>query len=309
MRTSHGIVFTALFVAASCAGAVTFTTDPEEVVFNKASDSATVKVWADGAPVPASDIRSFHLMVGSSDYGHMFRFSKADGAVTLTPSPTVEVGSYDLRIATAKGDAWVKVYTPLGENKTSLQSLANKLNMPLDDLKRQTGMAQQRRVRGGVGMSLPPVYPVGRTLTLDMGTAPNVKARWEVDKKVISEGLGAGNLVYLFKEPGPHLFTYTEFDGDAVSGQASDIVEGAENPANDVSVDVHTKLTLAAPTGYGKHTWTVNGEAADGDENIEIKRDAPCELVVKVLSEKPVQGRPEEFDRTTYRVKVTPKQK
>ncbi len=307
MHPSNGLVSLAVFAAALCAGAATLTTDPERVVFDNTAGSATVKVLADGAPVPASEMRGFHLMIGGSDYSHMFQFSKADGAVTLTPSPTVEVGSYDLRIATAKGDAWLKVYTPLGENKTSLQMLAGKLNMSLDELKRQTGLSQKFG-RGGVQMSLPPVFPVGRTLTLDMGTAADMKARWEVDRQVISEGLGAGKLVYLFKEAGPHLFTYTELSGDAVAAQVSDVVEGAENPASDVSVKAGTTLTLEAPPGYGKHTWTVDGDPADGDQKLAIKRDAPCELLVKVLSEKPEAGRPDEFDRSTYRVRVTPKQ-
>ncbi len=308
MRMHPWITTIAALAAALCAGAATLTTEPEKVVFDNTTGSATVKVLADGVPVPAAEIHGFHLMVGKSDYSHMFRFSKADGTVTLTPSPTVEVGSYDLRIDTAKGDAWLKVYTPLGEKKTSLQALAQKLNMPLDELKRQTGLSREMG-RGGVEMDLPPVFPVGRTLTLDMGTAAGVKARWEVDRKVVSEGPGAGALVYLFKEAGPHLFTYTEFRGDAVAAQTSAIVEGAETPANDVSVEAGLTLTLEALPGYGRHTWTVNGDPAEGDEKLEIKRDTPCEVLVKVLSEKPAAGRPGEFDRTTYRVKVTPKQK
>ncbi len=297
-----------MLAATLCAGAATLTTEPERVVFDNTTGSATVKVLADGAPVPASEIRSFHLMVGGSDYSHMFRFSKEDGTVTLTPSPTVEVGSYDLRIATAKGDAWLKVYTPLGEKKNSLQALAQRLNMPLDELKRQAGQTQEMG-RGGVQMSLPPVFPVGRTLTLDMGAPATMKARWEVDRKVISEGLGAVALAYLFKEAGPHLFTYTELSGDTVAAQASAVVAGADTPATEASVAVGVPLTLEAPAGYGKHTWTVNDDPADGDATLEIKRDAPCEVLVKVLSEKPASGRPEEFDRTSYRVKVTPKKK
>ncbi len=238
----------------------------------------------------------------------MFRFSKADGTVVLTPSPTAEVGSYDLRIDTAKGDAWMKVYTPLGEKQTSLQALAQKLNMPLDELKRQAGLSKELG-RGGVEFSLPPVFPVGRTLTVDMGTAADVKARWEVDRKVVADGLGAGALTYLFKEAGPHLFTYTEFRGDAVAAKASAVVEGAEAPANDVSFDAGTTLTLEALPGYGQHTWTVDGQPAGKDAKLNLKRDAPCEILVMVLSEKPTTGHPGEFDKTTFRVKVTPKQK
>jgi hypothetical protein len=298
----------AMLVAASCADAATLTAEPERVVFDNMGGSATVRVLADGVAVPAAEIQGFHLMVGGSDYSHMFRFSKADGTVTLTPGPAVEVGSYDLRITTAKGDAWLKVYTPLGEKQTSLQKLAQKLNMPVDELKRQTGLSKET-ARRGVEMSLPPVFPVGRMLTVDMGAAADVKARWEVDRKVISDGPGAGALAYLFSESGPHLFTYTEFRGDAVVAQVSAVVEGAENPANDISVAAGAALTLEAPAGYGQHTWTVNGEPADGDATLEVRRDSPCEVLVKVLSEKPKTGHPGEFDRTTYRVKVTPKQK
>ncbi len=305
MRMSFWLTPMALLGAALCAGAATLTTEPEKVVFDNTAGSATVKVLTDGVPLPASEIRGFHLMVGGSDYSHMFRFSKADGTVTLTPSPTVEVGSYDLRINTTKGDVWLKVYTPLGEKQTSLQALAQKLNMSVDELKRQAGMSKEMGQRG-VEISLPPVFPVGRTLTMDMGNTADVKARWEVDRKVVAE---EGVLAYLFKEAGPHLFTYTEFRGDAVAAQASGVVEGAEMPANDVSVDAGTTLTLEAPQGYGQFAWTVDGNPAGTGPKLEIKRDAPCEVTVKVLSEKPATGRPEEFDKTTYRVKVTPKKK
>jgi hypothetical protein len=249
-------------------------------------------------------MRGFHLMVGKSDYSHMFRFSKADGTLTLTPSPTVEVGSYDLRIDTAKGDAWLKVYTPLGETRKTPQEL----NVPAGVSTRPTG-ASGEMGRRGVEMDLPPVFTVGRTLAIDMGAAADMTARWEVDRMVVSEGMGAGALAYLFREPGPHLFTYTEFSGEVVAAQTSAVVEGAYAPAKDVTVDAGTTLALEALPGYGQYTWTVDGKPAGSGAALEIRRDAPCELLVTVLSEKPAVGRPGEFDKTIYRVKVTPRQK
>ncbi len=308
MRTFPLLMILAILAAACCAGAATMTTDPEKVVFDSTKGSAIVKVLADGAGVPVAQIRGFHLMVGNSDYSHMFRFSKSDGTITVTPSPTVEVGSYDLRIDTAHGDAWLKVYAPLGENQTSLQALAQKLNMSVDELKRQAGMSKEIG-RSGVQFTLPPVYTVGRTLTMDMGTAADVKARWQVDGETVAEGPGAGNLAYLFKEAGPHLFTYTEFSGDTVSAQVSAVVEGAEKPASDVSVEAGTTLTLEALPGYGQHTWTMDGQPAGTAAKLILKRAAPGDVLVTVLSEKPAAGRPGEFDKTVYRVRVTPKQK
>ena len=291
------------------ASGATLTTEPEKVVFDRASGSATVRVLADGVPVPAAHIRGFHLMAGKSDYSHMFRFAKADGAVTLTPSPTVESGSFDLRIDTALGDAWLKVYTPLGEDPTSLETLAKKLNMPVEELRNEAGLCREMKRSGGVEMELPPVFPVGKTLTMDMAPAADIRARWQVDHETVSESAGKGVLTYLFREAGSHLFTYTEFKGDAVTAQASAIVKGVETPAIDVSVNVGDTLTLTAPEGYGQHTWTIDGAPAGTGASLDVKRSTPGEAVVTVLSEKPSTGRPEEFERVLYRVKIVPKQK
>ena len=302
------ILTLAAVLSVPLAHAATLVTEPEKVVFDRASGSATVKVLADGVPVAAAQIRGFHLMAGKSEYSHMFRFAKSDGAVTLTPSPTVESGSYDLRIDTALGDAWLKVYTPLGEDPTSLETLAKRLHMPVEELRAEAGLSREMKRSGGVEMELPPVFPVGKTLTMDMGPEADIRARWQVDHETVSESVGKGVLTYLFKDAGSHLFTYTEFKGDAVTAQASAIVKGVDAPAIDVAAKAGDTLTLTAPEGYGQHTWTLDGAPAGTGATLDVKRNTPGDATVTVLSEKPSTGRPDEFERVVYRVKILPKQ-
>ncbi|MBW7863831.1 MAG: hypothetical protein GX580_11200 [Candidatus Hydrogenedens sp.] len=294
-----------LTVLAALSAAAAPTVEPASVVFDKTGMSATLRVLDDGVPLPAGEITGFRLMVGGSDYRHMFRMSKADGAVTLTPSATVEVGSYDLAITTARGDAWAKVYTPLGDQQTSLQNLAQRLNIPLEDLKRQIGMTRDLP-QSRIELSLPPVYYVGLTFHLEMPGGGAARRVWKLNGEVVREGADATSITHVFKEPGPCLLEYAEYlDGRRVA-EVGELIEVVGEPPLPVNVAARTTLTLNSPEGYAKYSWTLDGQMVSADPAFVRAFEEPGEHTVVLLAESPVSGQSGEFRRIVHKITVTP---
>lgn len=298
-------VFTAMLLAATAVHAAVVTVEPASVVFDKTGMSATLKVLADGQPVPSGEITGFRLMVGNSDYRHMFRMSKADGAVTFTPSSTVEVGSYDLAVTTARGDAWAKVYTPLGDHQTSLQQLALRLNVPIEDLKRQIGMTRDLP-QSRIELSLPPVYYAGQVFHLEMPGGGEVRRVWKLNGEVVREGNDATSITHVFKEPGPCLLEYAEYQDGRRVAEVGEIIEVVEEPPLPVTVAAKTTLTLRSIEGFTKHSWTLDGQMVSADPTFVRAFDAPGEHTVVLLAESSASGQAGEFRRIVHRITVTP---
>ena len=301
------LLLAALLLALPSARAAMVTATPDTVTFDNAAVSAAVALAADGVPIPAAEIRGFRLLVGGSDYSHMLRFSKADGAVTISPSPTVEVGSYDLVISTGRGEARVRVYTPLGEHPSSLEVLAQKLGMTVEELKNRSGKSGSM-ARQQLQLDLPPLYHTGQTLALDMGASPEVLAVWEVNREKVSEGAGAGRLEYLFREPGAYLFTYTESRDGVVVASVSGLVEVVDEPVIKTETAAKTQYGLNAPEGYRKNTWTLDGQAVSATPKFEQTFEAPGEHIIILLQEEPASGNPGGFRKIRWQLTVTPKQ-
>lgn len=275
---------------------------PEQLVFERLDQSQTIQVRRDGAPVPAEEMVSFQLLVDRSDYAHMFKFEKTAGQVTLTPSKTCEVGSYLLRIATRRGDGWVRVYTPLRELTTSLEAMAQRIGVSVDVLKQRVGILQVMS-RQRVSLDLPPVYYVGSVLAVDLQAAEGNTWTWEVNGTAVAENRP---LRYVIREPGPLLITYTEKQGDLVVAQASELTEAAPEPEIATSVKVRTDLALNAPEGYGAYRWTQDGREVSADRTYTFRMDAAGTYSVEVTASKPLSGDPDAFRRIRYRIEVEP---
>lgn len=292
-------------IAASGAAAATLAAEPASVTFDRAGMSATLKILADGQPLPAGEITGFRLMVGNSDYRHMFRMSKADGTVTLTPSPTVEVGSYDLAITTARGDVWAKVYTPLSDHQTSLQKLALRLDVPLEDLKRQIGMTRDLP-QSRIELTLPPVFYTGQVFHLEMPGGGEVRRVWKLNGEVVREGGDAVSVTHVFKEPGPFLLEYAEYQNGRRVAEVGELIEVVEEPPLPVTVAARTTLTLNSPEGYAKYSWTLDGQMVSADPTFVRAFDEPGTHTVVLLAESPAAGQPGEFRKIVHKVTVTP---
>lgn len=276
---------------------------PEQVTFERLDQSQTLQVSRDGSPVPAVEIVQLQLLVDRSDYSHMFRFEKANGQVILTPSQTCEVGSYLLRIATRRGDGWVRVYTPLRDHPSTLESLAQRLGIPVEELKQRAGMAQVI-TRQRVSLDLPPVYYVGSVISVDMQPAPGNTWTWLVNGTTVAENRP---LRYVITDPGPLLLMYTEKQGDLVIAQVSELTEAAAEPEIHTTVRAGTDLILHAPEGFSVCRWTQDGRVVSADQTYTFRMDAPGTSRVEVVASRPLSGDPESFRRIRYAIQVKPR--
>ncbi|HOJ68055.1 MAG TPA: hypothetical protein PK379_02810 [Candidatus Hydrogenedentes bacterium] len=306
----HGSAFPEIAVTLCLLGLATLSSavaqiqvTPEQVTFEHLDQSQTLQIRRDGAPVPAEDIVRFELLVDRSDYSHMFRFEKANGQVILTPSKTCEVGSYLLRIATRRGDGWVRVYTPLRDHPSTLELLAQRLGITVDELKQRAGIAQVIS-RQRISLDLPPVYYVGNVISVDMRAAPGNTWTWEINGTVVTENQP---LRYVVSEPGPLLLVYTEKQGDLVVAKVSELTEAAVEPELSTTVKAGVDLILNAPEGFGAYRWTQDGRDVSADRTYTFRMDAPGTYKVEVLASRPLTGDPDAFRRIRYAVRVEPR--
>jgi len=297
------IVTGLVWLVAAAPVAAQIQVSPEQVTFERLDQSQTLQVRRDGAPVPAEEIVRFQLLVDRSDYSHMFRFEKANGQVILTPSKTCEVGSYLLRIATRRGDGWVRVYTPLRDHPSALENLAQRLGITVEELKQRAGIAQVI-ARQRISLDLPPVYYVGTVISVDMQAAPGNTWTWQVNGTTVTENRP---LRYVVTEPGPLLLVYTEKQGDLVIAQVSEITEAAAEPEIITTVKAGTDLILHAPEGFSVYRWTQDGREVSADQTYTFRMDAPGTSKLEVLASRPLSGDPETFRRIRYAVQVEPK--
>lgn len=213
-------------VTCVCTGAwAAVTADPGSVTFNTPDQSQTVKLMNDGAPLPASEIQGYDLLVGDHTYEYMVSMEKHDGSVTIKPTDKLEVGSYRMVIHTTHGPVDVAVYSPLAEIESVLDKQAAALGIPVLELKERLGLTVP--IRGGekVTFTLAPVYYVGDKLLIETPCAADRSYEWRVNGKVVASGMGtaAAPLDYVFTTPGVNVVEYNESAKDRVlaTGRAS----------------------------------------------------------------------------------------
>lgn len=302
-RTQTAMTALLACAALCCAAAAEVTADPAAAVFNGADEAVTLRLLADGQPVPAADITGFRLLAGGGDYRHMLRMEPGEGVVTLRPSPTVEVGSYDLAVETRKGTAWARVYTPLSRHQTSLQTLADRLHIPLEELKREIGMTRDFGAPR-ITVEMPPVHYAGHAFRLALPGGGDVRRVWKINGETVADGPEAAVLDHVFADPGSHVVSYAEYQGDRRVAGFSELLEVVAEPPVPVTVASRTELTLTGPDGFRKYSWEVDGKKAYADQKLSQTFDAPGAHTVTVTGAAPAEGNPKAFRKITYLVKV-----
>mgnify|MGYP001202563360 FL=1 len=291
---------------ALCCGAparAEVTLDPDEAVFNGADEAVTLRVLADGQPVPAADITGFRLLAGGSDYRHMLRMEPGMGVVTLRPSPTAEVGSYSLAVETRGGTAWAQVYTPLSRHQTSLQALADRLHITLDELKREIGMTRDFGAPR-ITVEMPPVHYAGHAFRLALSEAGGVRRVWKVNGETVAEGPEAATLDHVFAEPGSYVVSCAEYQGDRRVAGFSELLEVVAEPPVLVEVAPKTILNLTGPDGFRQYSWEVDGAKAHAGQKLSQTFDAPGAHTVTATGTDPAEGNPKAFRRITYAITI-----
>ena len=308
---ANGFVYAFLILSLSATvsyGAVT--ADPAKATFTSLQQSATIKLTNDGAPIPAKDIGGWQFIVSGHDYKHMLNVKKMDGALEISPSTTMEVGSYDLNIETEEGPVVVRVFAPLSDLPNVIEKTAELTGQSDQRIKEKLGMVTATG-REDIQIDLPPVYYEGQTLNLTMPLQPGHSCAWFMNGSLVAEGPEQNALSYTFEEPGEFVLTYIETeqsDGKTIAlGRARAYTRVVLMPGIPVETAVNAETAFAPPPGYLKHVWRIDGQEVSTEPTLRQTFPAAGTYTVECMSTSP-DGEPAQgFLRIRYITTVNSK--
>ena len=277
---------------------------PEEVTFTSLEQTVTLTLQRGGVPVPAAAIKGMRLLVGTHDYHEMLAMGKSDGAIALTPTRFVEVGSYRLVIETDQGPATAQVYTPLTSLPDTLTDAMKNLELSEQEAKLRLGLAVTLDPCV-VDIKIPPVNYEGQALTLSVPPNPTHHFIWSVNGQIESEGAGRNEFTYVFPEPGNFIIGYSEDAGGAPLAAIVRSTKVAALPAVPVDWPVGEELTLRAPEGYSSHEWLIGDKRVGEGDHFTKTYQAPGTETIVCLSCGRTSDIPGTFMKTRYVVNVT----
>lgn len=295
--------------AAASHGAVT--ADPAKVTFTSPGQSFTIKLANDGAPIPATDIRGWQFLASGHDYKHMVDVEKMNGAIKLSPSNTVELGSYDLNIDTAQGSVVVRVLTPLSDVPDVVERMAALTGQSEQKIAEKLGLTSATG-RSEIQIDLPPVYYEGQTLEMTMPSKPvdGHTCVWFINGDAVAEGPDQNAFTYTFLEPGDYVLTYIETANEngkpVVAARAKSYTRVVPLPVVMSEVAVNTTVTYVPPTGYQNHAWSLDGKLVSEEAELEQKFLAPGTHIIECLASAPNTGPAKGFLRIRYKTTVNP---
>ena len=289
-------------------GAVT--ADPATATFTAPQQSATIKLTKDGAPIPAKDILGWQLLASGHDYKHMLNVEKMDGALKITPSKTIEVGSYDLNIETAQGSVIVQVFSPLSDLPDIVEKTAALTGLSEKVIKEKMGLVTATG-REEVQIDLPPVYYEGQTVELSMPVKAGRAYAWFMNGDLVAEGPERNAFTYTFKEPGEYVLNYIETekaDGKTIAvARARAYTRVVTVPGVSTEVAVGTEIEFGPPPGYQKHVWRIDGQEVSTELALKHTFRDPGFHTVECLASSPNEGPAQGFLRIRYNTTVKPK--
>lgn len=266
-------IATLLSLAAAAAPAwAQLVADPPKLNFTAPTQSFTVHLSNGGAPLAANDIKGWKFMAGDSNYAHMMTLTAVAGGFTLTPTDTVEVGSYDLQVETTHGPIAVAVATPLSDVPDVVQEAGWTTDAQRRAVEVKMGVASQG-ARAEASFELPPNYYVGQTLTLQAPPSDGHSYTWTVNGVVVAEGMDQSTLHYTFPKPGEYVVNFVE---TATKDSGTYTVSRAESqtlvlavPTTPVQAKVGTVVRFSSLPGYGTYAWSVDGKPMSTDAALD----------------------------------------
>jgi len=295
--------------AAPSHGAVT--ADPSRITFTAPDQSFTIELANDGVPIPGKDIRGWQFLASGHDYKHMIDVEQMNGAVKISPSNTVELGSYDLNIDTAQGSVVVRVLTPLSDVPDVVEKMAILSGLSEQKIAEKLGLTSSSE-RLEVRIDLPPVYYEGQTLELTMPSTPGDghTCMWFINGESVAEGHDQHALTYTFLEPGDYVLTYIKKSNDngnsVVATHAKAYTRVVPLPVVTTDVAINTTVTYSTPAGYQKHAWSVDGKPVSEESELERKFLATGIHTIECTASAPVTGPAKGFLRIRYKTTVNP---
>ncbi len=286
------------------AGHGALTVEPSALVFQNREQAETVRLFADGQPLPGGAVTSWRLLVDERNYSHMLRVSPADDGIRITPSDTAEIGSYLLVLRTARGEAAIRVYTPFTDYQSSIEALAQRMDVSIEEVRRQMGLTR-RLGREQITMTLSPVHYLGQHIKIVMPGTDDRVSVWEVNGEEVLRGVDAHRFSHVAETTGPLLVAYHEYEDGTLIASANGLTEVVIEPAIPHTVTAGAHAHFEAPPGFATYRWKVDGEAAGSGATLRHVFDTPGRYMVKVIATDPTDPGPYGFRETRYEVTVT----
>lgn len=296
---------------AAATGHTAMTASPAETTFTLPDQSATVSLKIDGVPIPAKDILSWRFLASGHDYKHMIDVEAMDGAIKISPSKTLEIGSYDLEIATARGSVVVRVFAPLSDVPNIIEKTAALAGTSEQKAAEALGLTTTTG-REKITLALPPVYYEGQTLEVSLAAKPVAghTCTWFMNGDAIAKGPEQHAISYTFEEPGEYVLTYVETvkeNGALVTvalARANTRVVRMPGVATDTAVN--TEIEYSPPAGYQKFVWRIDDREVSTASSLKHTFLKPGTHVVECLASSPDKGPAQGFQRVRYNTIVNP---
>ena len=281
--------------------------EPESVSFSRLDDSATIRLYVDGTPIPSGSVRGARVMIDGRNYSHQFLIERSEegpASLTIRPNPAqVQVGEFALRIETLEGPAVVALKTPLDTLPGTLENRAKALEISVEQLKAELNMLQKGQ-RERVDVQLPDSYEEGYLFELALGENPEHDYRWTVNGEVVASGTGEGTLRHVFTQPGPNSIQYEERKGGGLVAAWSGTLSVKPAPAVPWEVPANTAVSLPGPPGFANYTWRIDGAVTSREPILHHTFDQKGNHDVECLAEVPDKGASGEYRRMTWDVVV-----
>lgn len=277
---------------------------PDRIVFESRSDAKTVTLEHEGKPLPASAINDWRLLVDQHDYNHMLTVEPADGAIAVSPTDQVEIGSYSLVVSTDFGDVAIAVFTPLSSVPESLENRAKAMEITVEELKSHLGISQEIG-RERIELQLPPVYYVGQKLHTAIERAPGRTAAWTINGDPVLSSHDDGRFEYLFTEPGVYVVGYTEYEDGTEIASGYDVTSVIGEPPVKWTVITGARAEFSGPAGFNQYKWILDGMESGNDATFShvFSNAGTHELIVRGATVE--EDGTERFRQVTYLITVS----
>jgi len=257
MNIRKSLLLLALCCLAAPAWAIEAT--PSSLTFNRQTDAFDVRLTDAGEALAAADIKATRFMVGESNYRRMIAVTPMDGGLRVTGTEFLEVGTYLLVIETRRGTTSVSVNVPLKGEKSVLDQRTEALGGAKDEAMQEIGLTTPV-ARGSMRFTLPERYTVGQGLRLAAPGDPGLVYRWLVNGAMEAEGAGALELTYIFAAESDYT---VRLEQRSVNGDWKLACESSTMAEEIASIAVNAKpgqrMTFNGPEGFGKYTWSLDG--------------------------------------------------
>lgn len=279
---------------------------PSSLVFERKDIAVDLEIRYNDEPMDSAALLDHELFVNGNTYKEMLAVTGRPGGVTIRPTESLEIGSYELELDTVHGYLRLPIYAPLTAMESSLESRASALGISVDELKERMGQTT-RLERGGIQLNVSPVYYVGQLLHIPLKPEANRRYQWFVNDTPLSAPRPDAALKYVFETPGDYFFRVQESNSEGVvTAQASTLVQAAFLPAVMIETIPNRNLILRGANDYQVHNWSLNGKPNGTGLEWTHTFSAPGQYQVECVSRRPNSGVIGKFHVQRYTIRVVP---